>query len=230
MRRGGIALFIGLLALALIIFMPLSLTLSMFGLTTQGLTARAASGSIWSGKLTDAHIGRLAVGDLRIGLQFFPLFAGRARVDMISPLGRGGLTSMASGFSAADMTAKLGTARLFAPIPLETLDLTDVSMTFVAGKCTRAQGRVRAMFSGDVGGLALAQGLSGVVRCDGNAVLLPLVSQSAMERLNVRIQGNGDYRAEFFVRSTDQALAEKLGAAGFGPAPGGFELRLAGKL
>jgi general secretion pathway protein N len=230
MTRGRIILFVGLFLLAMVIFMPLSLALSMFGLAGQGLSARSASGTIWSGRLVEARIGRLAVGDLSVGLRPFALVTGVAKMDLQSPLGRGALTSMKRGFALDNATAKLSTARLFAPIPLDSLDLSNVSIAFTGNKCDRAEGRIRATFAGDVGGLSLAQGLSGVARCDGDVLLLPLVSQSAMERLTLYIQGNGDYRAEFLVRSTDPAMAAKLGAAGFAPAPGGFVLRLAGKL
>ncbi len=230
MTRGRIMVFAASLLLALVIFMPLSLALAMSGLTTRGLAARAATGTIWSGHLIEARIGRLALGDLGVGLRPLSLLIGRARVDMLSALGRGSLTSSAGGFAVDDATARLGTARLFAPIPLDAIELIDVSFVFRGDRCEKAQGRVRATFAGDVGGLALAQGLGGTLRCEGGTVLVPLVSQSAMERLNLHIRGDGDYRAEFIVRSTDPAMTEKLGGAGFAPTPGGFVLRLAGKL
>jgi general secretion pathway protein N len=230
MMRGRAYLFVGLFLLSLILFMPLSLALSVFGLAGQGLSARSARGTVWSGQLVDARIGRLAVGDVGVGLRPLALIGGRPQIDFLSPLGRGALTATKSDFAVDNATAKFSTVRLFAPIPLDGLDLNNVSIAFVANKCDRARGRLRATFAGDVGGLSLAQGLSGDARCDGNVLLLPLISQSAMERLNLYIQANGDYRAEFFVRSTDPAMAAKLGAAGFAPAPGGFVLRLAGKL
>jgi general secretion pathway protein N len=230
MTRGRIVLFVGVLVLALIVFLPLSVALSMFGLTKHGLSARAATGTIWSGKLVEARIGRLAVGDVAVGLKPLPLVVGRATIVLQNALGRAAMTSTKSGFAIDNATAHLSTARVFAPIPLDGLDLTGVSVAFAANKCDKASGRVRATFSRDVGGLALAQGLSGAVRCDGGVLLLPLVSQSAMERLNLHIQGNGGYRAEFFVRSTDPAMAAKLGSAGFAPTPSGFVLRLSGKL
>lgn len=230
MTRGRIFLFAGVFLLSLIFLMPLSVALSMFGLTEQGLSARAASGTVWSGKLFEARIGQIAVGDVAVGLKPLPLVVGRATIDMESAIGRGALTSMKSGFAIDDATVKLATARAFTPIPLDALDLTNVSVTFTNSRCAKAQGRVRATFAGDVGGLSLAQGLSGVARCEGGALLLPLVSQSAMERLNLYLRHDGGYRAEFRVRSTDPAMAAKLGSAGFAPAPGGFVLRLAGKL
>ncbi len=228
--RGRIALFAGMLLLALVIFMPLSLALSILGLEAKGISARSASGTIWSGRLSEARLGRLALGDVEVGLRPLSLLIGQARIDMQSLFGRGSMTSTAKGYSIDDATARVSTAGVFAPIPLDSVDLTAVSVSFESGKCQKAEGRLRASFSGEVGSLSLAQGLSGTIRCDNGALLLPLISQSAMERLNLHIQGDGDYRAEFFVRSTDPLLAGKLGSAGFTPSAGGFVFRVAGKL
>ena len=228
MTRGRILLFVGMFVIALILFMPLSLALS--GLAAQGLSARSVTGTIWSGRLTEARIGQIALGDVAVGVRPLPLLVGRGTIDMQNLLGRGALTSTKSGLAVENATVKLATATAFAPIPLDGIDLTNVTVRFTSGKCERAQGRVRATFVGDVGGLSLAQGMSGDARCDGGALLLPLVSQSTMERLNLYLRGDGGYRAEFLVRSTDPAMALKLGAAGFAPAPGGFVLRLSGKL
>ncbi len=230
MTRGQIALFVGLLLVFLVAFMPLSLALSMIGTTGQQLSARTATGTIWSGRLSEASVGPIAVGDVSVGLKPLSLLAGQTSIFMQSLVGRGTLTSLTRGFAIDDATAKLSTASVFAAIPLESIDLTDVSVAFVSGKCEKAQGRVRATFAGDVGGLSLAQGLSGAVRCEGGALVLPLVSQSALERLNLYLQGDGRYRAELFVRSTDPAMAAKLSLAGFAPTQDGFVMRLAGKL
>jgi general secretion pathway protein N len=227
MTRGQIFLFVGFLLLALILLMPLSLALSMAG---DGISARAATGTIWSGKLVEARVGRLPLGDVSVGLKPLDLLQGRVGIGMQSAFGRGTMTSSGRDFAASGVTANLDGAALFAPLPIDRIDLANVSAAFESGRCKRGEGRVRATFSGDVGGLSLAQGMSGVARCDGPALLLPLVSQSAMERLNLHLQGDGGYRAEFMVRSTDPALAAKLTASGFVPAPGGFVLRLAGKL
>ncbi len=227
---GRSVLFVCLLLTALIVFLPVSLALSALGLDQRGLAARAASGSIWSGRLLEGRIGRVALGDTRIGLQPLPLLVGRARVDLSGAAGKGALSVTRNTFGVDDATGHLLTARLFAPVPLDAIDLDDVSVQFASGRCENAAGRVRATFTGDVAGLSLAQGLSGTARCDAGMLLLPLVSQSAMERLNLRIAGDGSYRAEFVVRSDDPALAAKLGAAGFTAAQGGYLLRLAGTL
>ena len=230
MTRGRIALFVGLLLIFLIAFIPLSFAISMIGATAPQLSARAAMGTIWSGRLAEARIGPIQLGDASVGLMPFPLLAGQKSIAMESAAGRGTVTSFSGGFAIDNVTARLNTAGVFAPVPLDFLELTDVSIAFVARKCEKAKGRVRATFVGDVGGLSLAQGLSGAVRCEGRALVMPLVSQSALERLNLILQGDGNYRAEFFVRSTDPTMAGKLSAAGFSPTPDGFVLRFAGKL
>ena len=230
MTRGRIALFAGALLVFLLAFMPLSLALSITGASGQQLSARAATGTVWSGQLAEASVGPIAVGDVSVALKPLSLLAGQTSIFMQSPVGRGTVTSLAGGYAIDDATAKLSTGRIFAPVPLDVIDLTDVSVAFIAGKCEKAQGRVRATFAGDVGGISLAQGLSGAIRCESGALVLPLVSQSALERLNLYLQGDGRYRAELFVRSTDPAMATKLAAAGFAPTQDGFVLRLAGKL
>ena len=68
------------------------------------------------------------------------------------------------------------------------------------------------------------------MRCDGAAILIPLVSQSANAGLALRITADGGYRAEFDVRSADPELGLKLGALGFAPVAGGYRLRVAGVL
>lgn len=227
MTRGQIFLFIGLFLLGLVLFIPLSLALSWVG---QGMTARAATGTIWSGRLLEAQFGRLPLGDVAVGLRPIDILQGRMGIAMQSGMGRGVLSASRHDVAVSSVTANLDGSRLFAPLPIDRLDLANVNAAFVAGRCLRGEGQVRVTFSGDVGGLSLAQGMRGVARCEGVALLLPLVSQSAMERLNLYLQGDGEFRAEFFVRSTDPAQAAKLNAAGFVPAPGGFVRRFAGKL
>ncbi len=230
MTRGRIVLFAGSLLFFLLAFLPLSLALSLIGTSGQQLSARAATGTVWSGRLAEAAIGPIVIGDVAVALKPLSLLAGQTSIFMQSAVGRGTFTSLKGGFAVDDATARLATVRMFAPIPLDAIDLTDVSVAFLAGRCEKAQGRVRATFAADVAGLSLAQGLSGAIRCESGALVLPLVSQSALERLNLYLQSDGRYRAELFVRSTDPAMAGKLTVAGFAPTQDGFVLRLAGKL
>src|SRR3546814_13358784 len=65
----------------------------------------------------------------------------------------------------------------------DLLDMEDVSIRFSGDHCGHAEGRVRAHVAGQVAGLNLSLGLSGFATCDGETVLLPLVSQSGMEKM-----------------------------------------------
>ena len=69
--------------------------------------------------------------------------------------------------------------------------------------------------------------LSGNARCDGGALLLPLVSQSGLARVAVRLSGAGRYRAELLVRG-DEGVRERLLAAGLAPRAGGYGLSVEG--
>jgi len=89
---------------------------------------------------------------------------------------------------------------------------------------------VRAHMAGQWPGLNLAQGLSGEVRCDGEALLLPLVSQSGMEKIDLRIWRSGRYVAEMRVETADPTLAAALAGAGFAEAGGVRVLKVEGTL
>jgi len=220
--------------IALLLFLPLRLALGWLGLERTGVTARAATGSVWSGRLKEARLGDAPVGDLDAGLSALPLLLGRARVGVESPQpgpGRivGAIMVRRSGLGIEDMTGAIPVAAAFAPLPLETLDLSEVSLAFADGQCDRAGGQVKAMLSGSIAGLDLAQGLSGNARCEGGALLLPLQSQSGMERLALRLFEDGRYALDFSVRPADPALGARLVASGFRQTAQGYAFSLKGK-
>lgn len=227
---GRTALFVVLLLATMVVIFPLPVAMSALGLREAGLSARTARGSIWTGALREANFGSLPIGDVAVGLAPLPLFVGRARVGFEGPIGLGAVTISRHRFALDDATVKLPVAGIFAPVPLATLEFDAFSAAFRDGRCDKAEGRVRATFAGDVAGLALAQGLSGVARCDAGVLLLPMTSASAMETLELRVTAEGTYRAAFSVRSTDPALTTRLTQAGFQPTASGLVLRLAGQL
>ena len=221
---GRRAFFIAAFAFSLVALFPLRLALDWFGLDDRGLAAREASGSIWLGALREAQIGPVPIGDVGARLNSLPVFLGRARVSLV----RGGDTGAFAGAAVAsrhsfgfeDVTGQLRPGAMLAPIA--SLDLDDLSAGFSAGQCRRAEGQVRATIAGDLGGIVLPAGLTGTARCDAGALLLPLISQSGMERLDLRLFAEGRYSAELLVRPTDPAVQQRLGATGFVPARGGF--------
>lgn len=223
---GRVAFFLAVFAFALVALLPLGLAVRWLGLDTQGLAAREAEGSVWLGALKEAQIGPAPVGDLTARLNSLPLFLGRARVslaraDETQPL-NGALSVSRHRFGFEDARGQLRLGALLAPLPVVAIELEDVSAGFASGACERAEGRVRAVIGSDVGGMTLSAGLAGNAACAGDAVLLPMTSQSGMEQLNLRLFADGRYRAELMVRSQDAALGQRLTAAGFRATNGGF--------
>jgi general secretion pathway protein N len=218
---------------ALVALFPLRLALDWLALDKRGFAAREAKGSIWLGGLTEAQFGTVALGDLQASLRTLPLIIGRARVDLRREEGpdrfEGGATVSRHAFGIEDMTAELSIGSAFAPLPIASLDLADVSARFVDGQCAAAEGAVKAGVAADVAGLSLSGGLSGNARCDEGALLLPLVSQTGMEALNIRLFESGRYEVELAVRPVDDATRDRLISAGFLLTGTGYALRASGE-
>ena len=234
LTNGSGLLFGATFVVALIVFLPMRLVLGWIGLGDAGLTARSAEGSVWWGSLTEARFGDLAVGDLNARLSPFHLLIGRARVALDrsgdGPPLQGAMAVSRNSLGLDDITASLSAGAVFAPIPVTGIDLSNVSVRFEDGKCVHADGRVKALLSGEVGGITLGQGMSGPAKCDSDALLLPLVSQSGSESANIRLWQTGRFRAEMIVRPTDAAAGGKLVLSGFRPGPGGYVFAVEGSL
>ena len=232
LATGRAALFGAMLFAALLLFVPLRLVLGLFGLGDEGLTARRVDGGLWGGRLVEARFGDVALGDAGAQLAFWPLFLGRARVELDGegprPL-HGAVTVGRHGFGIDDMTASLATGQLFAPLPVTALDLDDATVHFRDGQCDSADGRVRATLAGEAAGVPLPSTLSGPARCEAGALLLPLTSSAGTETATLRVFGDGRYRVDFALRSPDPAVAPKLEQAGFIAGPDGYRLGVEGR-
>lgn len=226
LRRG---IFFGvMLLLALLALLPMRLALDWFD---TGLTARRVDGSVWLGRLTEARAGDAPLGDLSARLSPIQMFVGRARVDVKNEAGIDGAVSVSrNSVGVDDMTAVVPVSAVFSPLPIETLDLTDVSARFRDGQCANAEGRVRAALSGEIAGMNLTQGLTGNARCEGGALLLPLQGQSGMERLGIKLFEDGRYELDLTVQPGDPALGARLAEAGFRQTARGFVFSLQGRL
>lgn len=234
LRTGPAALGGAMFVAALLLFLPLRLALGWLGAGDAGLSARAADGSVWAGSLTDAHLGQLALGDLKAHLSPWALLVGRARVeldgrdDTVRPL-HGAITLSRHRAGLDDATASLATGALFAPLPVTRIDLDAVSAHFVDGACHDAEGRVTVALAPSASGIALPATLAGNARCDGAALLLPLASTAGTESVALRILAAGSYGAQFVVRPSDPAAAQKLESAGFVPTADGHRLSIEGR-
>lgn len=224
--------FLAVFFFAIVALIPLRLAVGWFGAAGRGLAAREAEGGIWLGMLKEAQFGPVPLGDVQARLNLLPLFLGRARMSLArdEAHGRfeGAVTVSRHSFGVDDLTGQLQVGALFAPLPVASLDLDDVSARFSGGLCESAQGQVRAGLSGQIAGIALPSGLRGNVRCAEGALLLPLASQSGMEQVNLRFGSDGRYRADLVIRPSDDAARAGLAAAGFTLTRAGYVRRLDG--
>lgn len=226
MTRRRTILVAALLALILLVAtMPLAVVLP--GRET-GLTSRRAEGTIWDGLLREAHFGGLTLGDTAIALEVMPLILGEARFDVTAPLLKGAVTTSSGTLGLRNATGTIDASGRFMPLPLASIGLDGVDAVFAGKRCLHAAGRVRATLSGEIAGLALPGGLSGIARCDGDALLLPLAGQSGLERIDLRLSANGRWRAVASIKPGDPALAAKLMSAGFTQGEAGLSMRLSG--
>lgn len=231
---GRTLFFVCAFLFSLLALLPLRLALDWLATPERGFAAREARGSIWLGSLSEAQIGAVALGDLSAQLRTLPLLIGRARVDLRRTDQADRLTGSATisrhSFGIDDMNARLDIGSALAPLPIGGVDLTDVDAHFDDGLCTAAEGAVRATIAGDIAGFALPGGLAGNARCDRGALLLPLTSQSGTEALNLRMFDDGRYEVELAVRPIDDAMRDRLIAAGFALSANGYALRTSGRL
>ena len=229
-RIGIVLLFV----LGLILFMPMRIALGLSGLERLGVAAREVRGTLWSGRMDELMLGTMPVGTVNAALSPVQLLMGRARFDIWRRQGADDLSgALTVGFGRVgidDVTGTVPLGRSFAPLPIASLAMEDVTAYFTGDRCGHAEGRVRAQMAGQFPGLNLTQGLSGVASCDGEALLLPLVSQSGLEKINLRIWRSGRYVAEMRVETADAALGDALAKAGFAGTGGARVLTVKGTL
>ena len=170
----------------------------------MALTARAATGSIWRGALQEAQVGPVPLGDVTARLNVLPLFLGRARLSLAGAdaetglEGRGHLSRHSFGFD--DVSGRLRTAPCSRRLPSRRSISTRSAPASPAAAAPAPKAASGPASPGEIAGIRLASGLTGSARCAGDALLLPLVGQSGMERLNVRLFADGRYRLDLLVR------------------------------
>ncbi|NJM50708.1 MAG: type II secretion system protein N [Sphingomonadales bacterium] len=222
---------------ALMIFMPLRAGLSMALPANSSITARAAAGTIWDGHLAGIKIGQVAIGDMDLGLAFWPLWTGRAEFHFApmengtaQPM-NGRIGTVMGGQYVRELNGSLPLDGVDARLPLSHLEMTEFSVAFDSGSCRRASGTVRLILKpGGLDALGLNNGFLGQAKCDQNALLLPLVSQSSNERADIRLLADGSYTAAITIQNDTPEIGPALSAAGFTPIAEGYRMIIKGRL
>lgn len=218
-------IFAGALAAMLLVFFPMRLAVPSDALGTFGFSAREVRGSVWAGRFVDTRLGDEMVGDLRASLSPLSLLKGEARFAFRdeSDSRRIDLVSSFRGSGVENVDLAVPVRKMFAPLPVESLQLEGVTARFSDGACVEATGRAHASVGQTVfAGVPLPQALSGNLRCDGDALSVPLQSQSGMERLTLKIRGDATYRLSFAIPEASPALGAALLGVGFKQVGNGY--------
>lgn len=223
------------LLIALVVTCPLRLAFSLFGLADMGVAARSVRGPIWWGGAEELQIRGVRLGTVNMALNPAQLLIGRVRIEIMRHVGSpddisGAFTIGWGQRGIDDVTGALALAASLAPLPVSRVELEGVSVHFAGGRCTLAEGRVRARVPAFISGLSLANGLAGGLSCAGEAVELSLASQSGQERLIMRIGADGGYEATMRIKTTDSLLGAALAANGFRAVGDEQILRTVGRL
>ena len=201
-----------------------------------GISARTSQGVVAIGSLRDAAWGRAAIGDINLRLQPTQLFLGRgafglSRGDAPGTPGVSGTVGRGfGGVFVEDMTATLDGRAVANDLEGSDLSLEGLSFQFSGERCASASGVVRIDMSRTPIANAIMGGLIGNAKCSNGDLLLPLLSQSTMEKLVLRLKGNGSYQATLTIIEPSPETANYLQLAGFQPVAGGYRLVRSGKL
>jgi general secretion pathway protein N len=240
-RKGVAALLFLAALLVLVAFMPLRFALGMALPDKSAITAKSVSGTIWQGTIADMQMGGLSLGRLDTALRLFPLFIGRAeyhverikyRTDgsLDTPSLTGKISGGFGGRGVRDMTGNIPLGDVDPRLPLSHLELRDFAVRFDGSICNSAKGSVRLLLKpGPLSQIGLGSGFLGQATCKGDALLLPLVSQSAMERADIRIKADGSYEIMVSVQNESPEVGLLLASSGFTAISGGYRLTVKGQ-
>ncbi len=233
-RRRKLALA-GIAGVALLALLPLRLVLGLAG-GDGTLSAEAVEGSAWSGRVGGLFVGRLPLGTLDVALRPLPLLLGRAEFGFersaapaAAPL-RAIARTGGGGIAVRQATGEIALAGAMAPLPVRTIRLADFHVAMADGACREASGSVGLVLPGLGPLLPADTALAGEARCEGGALVVPMVGPSGMERLLLRVTGDGRWTAELLLSNLPADVSAPLLQAGFKGRPGGIGMSASGRL
>ena len=220
---GGIAL------LAFVLMMPLRVALSGSDLAQVGLSARQVAGSIWSGRIGDLMLGRQLLGTFDARVSPGGLLLGRVAMPferLGSPDGplTGVLRAGGNLHGVEQLTGTLAVGPVFGSAPVQSLDLSQVTILFADGRCRRAEGRIAANLAISLGPVPLDRGFTGTLACEGQRVRARLATPGGGERIEFFLDHQGRVRGWITIRSPFPGLDTLLAVYGFTAGPDGLSL------
>ncbi|MDQ3206719.1 MAG: type II secretion system protein N [Pseudomonadota bacterium] len=231
-RLAALALLASIPALALTL--PLGLAIHTADLDMLQLSAREATGTVWSGDLRSASLRGIPVGDASVRLAPLALLGGVARVSVDAAQWSGDLL-------AGRINGVEGVSGALALDPLDAtpgmtllLRLSDVDLSFSRGRCQRAAGEVGAELQWtSTGGLASGADaapvlLAGRVTCSERVATIELTGATEANagapvvNAMLEIEPDGRYQLRALVTGADDTTRLALEASGFQDGPSGL--------
>jgi len=215
---------------AMICFMPLRFALA--GISPQSeLSASAASGTIWSGRIHDVRLGKLSIGTVDVGLRPLELFVtdfsfwfeqdANSRTPPLSGIISKGL----GGISIDQFNGAVFITELLPAVPGGTIAFENVTIDMSDDRCRSASGIARLTIDGQIFALiGVNNGLIAQLRCDKGELILPFQGASGMERLTIRMSADGRYRASLLLQQPSEQLTPILAQSGFAAVGSGYSL------
>lgn len=223
-----------LFLVALIAAFPMRLALSW---SAPGqVSARSVEGTIWDAALYDLRVGALPLGDAYANLRALPLLVGRREVHIERP-GPGGTPEFSangaggSGWAmlhGVDGQVPLGDS--FGAIPATALGFKDFHVEMSDGRCRAAGGQVSLIIAPFSDLMPGPIALSGTARCSRDALYVPMTGPSGTERLFLRLEPGGRWRADLVLAGLPTEITAPLLDAGFTARPGGIGTTVEGRL
>lgn len=233
-RRAPLLLFALAVPVMLLAALPLRLALDMADAGRAGLSARSASGSVWSGRLQGASLRGIELGNASVRLSPLPLLLGTRTVRLSAPhLDARLLQGRHRGIDRLDGRLAMPPSTLLAEVPLR-VQAHGLRILFSADACHAAQGRITLV--GDRADGSPLFTLEGSPACEGRAAVLPLAALAgegplARMQASLRLHPDGQWDIEARVPVVeDPAAGLMLEAAGFQPGPGGWSRTARGQL
>jgi general secretion pathway protein N len=226
----------GLFLLALIVMFPLRIALGLIDPGAHGVTARAVEGTIWSGRIGELRSGPLPLGTVEAGMYPLPLLIGRGEIWLRRPAANGAASFSANAAGGADwlrLSEVDGTVPLadgLGQLPVTTLGFSGFSYSSEAGRCKAAEGTVSLTLASLTPLLPNDVVFGGKARCDRGALYVPMTGPTGMEKLFVRLEANGTWRADLMLGGLPVEVTTPLLEQGFTGRNGGIGLSATGKL
>jgi hypothetical protein len=194
--------------------------LRLAGLEHYGVTARAAEGTIWQGRLRSAQIHGVPVGDLDVRLSPVSLLGRQLQTTFASGSVRGSIVKQAGGIGLKGLNGRTGAVTI-GGLPVTAIEFYNVDVGFADQVCVTASGQVRVHLAK---GLTNGADLTGSPKCDGPTITLPLASESGQVRLALNLDSAGRYRATLAIDGVSDTQRPSLLVAGFRQTPTGMAL------